>query len=73
MWSAFLSGALPVAAWTALPMLLFLVQTVPVANNPVEPFFVLGAMWLGGSMAGGACCTVPVIWSSVMHRWFSSR
>lgn len=71
--NAFISGAIPVARLLAIPMLVFAVLSSRYAIRPFEPFFVLGGFFVVGVLLGGLCCTTPLIWQGIVHRWFSQR
>ena len=43
------------------------------AIRPLEPFFLFGGFFVAGVMLGGLCCTGPLMWQGIVHRWFSQR
>ena len=71
--NAFVSGASQVARWTAIPMVVLAILSSRYAIRPLEPFFLFGGFLIAGVLLGGLCCTVPLIWQGIVHRWFSQR
>lgn len=71
--NAFASGASQVARWTVIPMVVLAILSSRHAIRPLEPFFLFGGFLIAGILLGGLCCTVPLIWQGIVHRWFSQR
>jgi hypothetical protein len=71
--NAFVSGASQVARWAAIPMIVLAILSSRYAIRPLEPLFVFGGFFIVGVLCGGLCCTIPLIWLGIVHRWFSQR
>jgi len=71
--NAFVSGASQVARWTVIPMVVLAILSSRYAIRPLEPFFLFGGFFVAGVMLGGLCCTGPLMWQGIVHRWFSQR
>ncbi len=54
-------------------MIVFAVISSRYAIRPLEPFFLFGGFFVVGVLCGGLCCTIPLIWQGIVHRWFSQR
>lgn len=69
--NAFVTGASQVARWAVIPMVGLAILSSPYAIRPLEPFILFGGFLFAGVLLGGLCCTVPLIWQGIVHRWFS--
>jgi hypothetical protein len=71
--NAFLSGATPVARLAAIPFLAFAAWASRDAVRPFETYLWLAGLFGAGVLLGGPCCTTPVVWQLISHRWCSRR
>ena len=68
----FSSEVIPVvlAVWrvTVIPTALLAVASSFYADNRLEPFLVLGGLFLAGGLVGGMCCAINLAFQWIVFR-----